>query len=99
MFLMYIAWSPSNLTRSAADGPQASYSHHRLCRWPAAEQARADLRRALEAGEPVNEEMVDRLILPLVEKAVPEWQAALSQEGLARSQDSTRSVNPWRTPV
>ncbi|MYW01880.1 alpha/beta hydrolase [Streptomyces sp. SID3343] len=43
----------------------------------AAEQARADLRRALEAGEPVAEEIVDRLVLPLVEKAVPEWQAAL----------------------
>ncbi|MFF7247064.1 alpha/beta hydrolase [Embleya sp. NPDC008237] len=43
----------------------------------AAEQARADLRRALEAGEPVGEEIVDRLVLPLVEKAVPEWRAAL----------------------
>ncbi|MFB9832462.1 dienelactone hydrolase family protein [Actinoallomurus acaciae] len=42
-----------------------------------AEQARADLRRALEAGEPVEEEIVDRLVLPLAEKAVPEWQAAL----------------------
>ncbi|MEV6808490.1 alpha/beta hydrolase [Streptomyces sp. NPDC051132] len=43
----------------------------------AAEQARADLRRALEAGEQVDEGIVDRLILPLVEKAVPEWQATL----------------------
>jgi hypothetical protein len=42
----------------------------------AAEQARTDLRRALEAGEPVDE-IVDRLVLPLVEKAVPEWQATL----------------------
>jgi hypothetical protein len=42
-----------------------------------AEQARADVRRAVGAGEPVDEEIVDRLILPLVEKAVPEWQAAL----------------------
>ncbi|GAB3660060.1 hypothetical protein GCM10027589_21550 [Actinocorallia lasiicapitis] len=42
-----------------------------------AEQARADLRRTLEAGEPVSEEIVDRLVLPLVEKAVPEWRAAL----------------------
>ena len=40
-----------------------------------AEQARADLRRALEAGEPVGEEIVDRLVLPLAEKAVPEWRA------------------------
>ncbi|MBS2964726.1 alpha/beta hydrolase [Actinocrinis puniceicyclus] len=42
----------------------------------AAEQARADLRRALETGEPV-EEIVDRLVLPLVERAVPEWRATL----------------------
>jgi hypothetical protein len=42
----------------------------------AAEEARADLHRALEAGEPVDE-IVDRLVLPLVEKAVPEWQATL----------------------
>lgn len=46
-------------------------------RWAAAEQARADLRRAMEAGEPVSDEIIDALILPLVEKAVPEWQAAL----------------------
>ncbi|QIY71638.1 alpha/beta hydrolase [Streptomyces sp. RLB1-33] len=46
-------------------------------RWPAAEQARADLRRAMEAGEPVSDQIVDALILPLVDKAVPEWQAAL----------------------
>ncbi|GAA4602136.1 hypothetical protein GCM10023195_06210 [Actinoallomurus liliacearum] len=43
----------------------------------AAEQARADLRRALQAGESVDDEIVDRLVLPLVEKAVPEWQAVL----------------------
>jgi dienelactone hydrolase len=46
-------------------------------RSPGAEQARADLRRALEAGEPVDDEIVDRLVLPLVEKAVPEWQTTL----------------------
>jgi dienelactone hydrolase len=46
-------------------------------RIPAAEQARADLRRALAAGEPVDDEIVDRLVLPLVDKAVPEWRAAL----------------------
>jgi dienelactone hydrolase len=43
----------------------------------AAEQARADLRRALRAGEPVADEIVDRLVLPLVDTAVPEWRAAL----------------------
>jgi dienelactone hydrolase len=45
-------------------------------RLAAAEQARADLRRAMRAGEPVDE-IVDRLVLPLVEKAVPEWQVTL----------------------
>ncbi|ANN17739.1 hypothetical protein SD37_20195 [Amycolatopsis orientalis] len=43
----------------------------------AAEEARVDLRRAVEAGEPVSDEIVVRLVLPLVEKAVPEWQATL----------------------
>jgi dienelactone hydrolase len=43
----------------------------------ASDQARADLRRALEAGEPVDDDIVDRLVLPLVEQAVPEWQATL----------------------
>jgi hypothetical protein len=42
----------------------------------AAEQARADLRRAMQAGEPLGE-IVDRLILPLADQAVPEWQATL----------------------
>ncbi|MGZ4674861.1 MAG: alpha/beta hydrolase, partial [Ilumatobacteraceae bacterium] len=41
-----------------------------------AEQARADLHLALAAGEPVDE-IVDRLVIPLVEEAVPEWQSAL----------------------
>lgn len=45
-------------------------------RIPAAEQARAELRRALQADEPVDQ-IVDALVLPLVEQAVPEWQAAL----------------------
>ncbi|ROQ26889.1 dienelactone hydrolase [Streptomyces sp. PanSC19] len=46
-------------------------------RRPAAEQARAELRRVMEAGEPVTDEIVDALILPLVDRAVPEWRAAL----------------------
>ncbi|MFF0433010.1 alpha/beta hydrolase [Streptomyces sp. NPDC004327] len=44
---------------------------------PAIEQARADMRRALDAGEPVGEALVDALVLPLVEAAVPEWRATL----------------------
>ena len=42
----------------------------------ATEEARADLRRAMAAGDPPGE-IVDRLILPLAEQAVPEWQATL----------------------
>ncbi|MGH3412585.1 MAG: hypothetical protein ACRDPH_05860 [Marmoricola sp.] len=41
------------------------------------EQARADLRRAIKAGERPGEDLIDRLVLPLVEQAVPEWQATL----------------------
>lgn len=42
----------------------------------AVDEARADLRRALEVGRP-SDEIVDRLVLPVVEQAVPEWRAAL----------------------
>ena len=45
-------------------------------RHAAAEEARADLRQALATGEPVDG-IVERLVLPLVETAVPEWRAAL----------------------
>jgi len=41
------------------------------------DQARADLRLALRNGSPVAEEVVDRLVLPLVEQAVPEMLTAL----------------------
>ncbi|MFF8271486.1 dienelactone hydrolase family protein [Streptomyces sp. NPDC016562] len=40
------------------------------------EQARAALRRAMEAGEPVDE-IFESFIGPLVEKAVPEWRTTL----------------------
>lgn len=43
----------------------------------AAEQARGELRAAVLAGERPSEAVIDRLVLPLVEKAAPEWQAAL----------------------
>lgn len=46
-------------------------------RSPDADQARIDLRDALQAGQPVDE-IVDRLVLPLVEQAVPEWRATLA---------------------
>ncbi|HEX5016416.1 MAG TPA: alpha/beta hydrolase [Actinomycetes bacterium] len=41
------------------------------------EQARAELRRAVTAGEPVSDDIVDRLVLPLVDQAVPECLSAL----------------------
>jgi dienelactone hydrolase len=40
------------------------------------EQARADLRRAMQAGEPVDE-IFESLVGPLVEKAAPEWRTTL----------------------
>jgi dienelactone hydrolase len=43
---------------------------------PALERARADLRTAMRAGEPVDD-IVDALILPLVDRAVPEWQETI----------------------
>jgi dienelactone hydrolase len=67
--------------RSAAAGFAAATielpgSGHRP-RFAAAEEARADLRRAQQVGAPVSSELVDRLILPLTARAVPEWQATL----------------------
>ncbi|AGM02952.1 dienelactone hydrolase family protein [Amycolatopsis keratiniphila] len=46
-------------------------------RFPVVDEARADLRRVLKAGEPVTDDIIDRLVLPLVETAVPEWRTAL----------------------
>ncbi|MGX1811519.1 dienelactone hydrolase family protein [Nocardia sp. NPDC055321] len=43
----------------------------------AADRARADLRAALSTGRPVTDGIVDRLVLPLVDQAVPEWRALL----------------------
>ena len=58
---------------AAIDAP----GHGDRPRSAADEQARADLRRAMEAGEPVDE-IVDAFIVPLVERAVPEWQTTLA---------------------
>ncbi|MDF1602529.1 alpha/beta hydrolase [Nocardioides sp. YIM 152315] len=41
------------------------------------ERARTDLRQAIAAGERPSDDVVDRLILPLVEQAVPEWRSVL----------------------
>jgi dienelactone hydrolase len=57
---------------AAIDAP----GHGDRPRSAADEQHRADLRRAIAAGEPVDE-IVDAFVLPLVERAVPEWRATL----------------------
>jgi hypothetical protein len=41
------------------------------------EHARAALQQTLRAGVPPTEDIIDSLILPLVDQAVPEWQAVL----------------------
>lgn len=46
---------------------------------PGAAEAREDLGRAIAAGVQPGEEIIDRLILPLVDRAVPEWQATLDE--------------------
>jgi hypothetical protein len=43
----------------------------------AMELARAHLREAIMAGERPSEDVIDGLVLPLVEQAVPEWRATL----------------------
>ncbi len=57
---------------AAIDAP----GHGDRPRSAADDQIRADLRRAIQAGEPVDD-IVDALIVPLVEAAVPEWRATL----------------------
>lgn len=44
---------------------------------PAVDQARIELRAAIQAGERPSEDVVERLILPLADQAVPEWQRAI----------------------
>jgi len=46
---------------------------------PGVDQARQELIAAVTAGKPVPDDVVDRLVLPLVEQAVPEWQATLDE--------------------
>lgn len=46
-------------------------------RLTALDEARADLRRAISAGERPTEDVIERLILPLVDQAIPEWQTTL----------------------
>lgn len=46
---------------------------------PGADRARADLAASLSSGRPPTEDIIDRLILPLVDAAVPEWQSLLDE--------------------
>ena len=46
-------------------------------RIPEVDQARLDVRQAVEAGKSPSAEVVDRLVLPLVEQGVPEWRSLL----------------------
>lgn len=46
---------------------------------PELEQARTDLRTAVAAGADPTDDVIDRLILPLVERAVPEMRATLDE--------------------
>ena len=57
---------------AAVDAP----GHGDRPRSAADEQHRADLRRAMAAGGPVDE-IVDALVVPLVDRAVPEWRTTL----------------------
>ncbi|MGQ4488337.1 dienelactone hydrolase family protein [Streptomyces sp. SAS_281] len=66
---------------SAADGFATAAVELPGCgdrpRLPALDRARADMRRALQAGEPVTDEIIDAVVLPLVDQAVPELRAAM----------------------
>lgn len=46
-------------------------------RVPALEEARNDLRNAIQAGERVSDDIIDRLVLPLVDLSILEWQEVL----------------------
>jgi dienelactone hydrolase len=48
-------------------------------RLPELERARVELRAAVQAGRPVPEDVVEALVLPLVDRAEPEWRALVDQ--------------------
>ncbi|MCP9624848.1 alpha/beta hydrolase [Nocardia otitidiscaviarum] len=43
----------------------------------AVDRARTDMQDAQRAGAPITDDIIDRLILPLVDQSVPEWRTAL----------------------
>jgi hypothetical protein len=58
------------------------------------EQSRVDLRRTIEAGEPVDK-VVDALILPLVERAAAEWRTTLDALLSLPEIDGSVGYNGW----
>ncbi|MFE7522240.1 dienelactone hydrolase family protein [Streptomyces halstedii] len=77
MYPRLVAWARDSVARGFAAATIELPGSGDRPRWPAADRARSDLRRAMAAGRPVGDEIVDALVLPLVGKAVPEWRAAL----------------------
>ena len=75
---------------AAIDAP----GHGDRPRSAADEQSRADLRRAIEAGEPVDE-IVDAFILPLVETAAAEWRTVLDALLSLPEIDGPVGYNGW----
>lgn len=70
---------PGTPRRRVSPRPPSSFPEAGIApRWEALERARGGLNRALEAGEAIGDEIVGSLVLPLVDKAVPEWRAALA---------------------
>jgi hypothetical protein len=77
-------------TTAAIDAP----GHGDRPRSAADEQSSADLRRAIEAGEPVDE-IVDAFILPLVERAAAEWRTTLDALLSLSEIDGPVGYNGW----
>ena len=75
---------------AAIDAP----GHGDRPRSAADQQSSADLRRAIEAGEPVDE-IVDAFILPLVERAAAEWRTTLDALLSLPELDGPVGYNGW----
>ena len=77
-------------TAAAIDAP----GHGDRPRSAADEQSSADLRRAIKAGEPVDE-IVDAFILPLAERAAAEWRITLDALLALPEIDGPVGYNGW----
>ncbi len=69
------SWAEKGLAAVAIEQPGAGDR----AALPGAAQARKDLVRALAAGDRPGEAVIEQLILPLVDRAVPEWQTTLDE--------------------